>query len=449
MKDFPLFISPRLKSKLALMNHRIAKDLLSISNELDEKFNQTFIDIDDDFNYVSFIQSNKAIQLLNADENSFDSYSFRDHCYYAKENDEIYTKYRSRVKWGRFLNTNFPDKYKNSISGGQNEEDIESFINKFKALCDREAKFGLMDIVSGAKIGYWYNARRYFNNDYGTLSNSCMKNVSVAYFNIYIKNPDKCKMLIMYSDDTKRFIKARALVWMLDEPVNRVFMDRVYTNDYSDEQIFIDYAKANNWIYKVSQSMGYDIKLIDPSENELESVNIDMFVNINKIRFYKYPYCDTFSLLNKSKAKLGNNYKHTPNMILTYTGGDYGTLDVVYSNFHGSSINREDAIWCELGQDWVRQGTEIRVFNTERQFATPDYKGIVEMTFEYNGKIVKKHFLKNKCVWSKYLNTWIFNESVVSVNLDLKKEKTGLDHSRRVGYGFFEVDGENWATNLF
>ena len=451
MKEFPLFISRKLRNKLNLIDHKISSKILNTSGDGKGRFPISFLDIDEnDPSCLTFIQSNKAAQVFNiSDESVFDDDNFVDDMYFIDDTHNVFTKFRSKIKIGRVINMLFPNKFENSVKGSQNKKDIESFINMYKALTDRDYKFSLIDVVSGEKIGYWYNYRRYANNDAGSIANSCMKAVDKNYYNIYMKNPESVSLIIMYSDDTKSKIKARALLWKLETPEGRFFMDRVYTNDYSDEQIFIDFAIKNGWLYKESQSMGYDVSIIDPVKNENNPEKMDLYVKINPFRFRKFPYFDTLSLMNSKKLLIGNNYKHTPDRCMTYTDGGYHRLETVFSNYYNDSINKSDAIYCQIDRDWVYRSDAVKVYNSGEKYAIKDSSKIVYMTFRTNGKEVHKPFLKTNCVWSDYLKTWVYYESVVNVYLNLDKTEAGVDHKRRLGHEFFEVDGDYYADFLF
>lgn len=451
MKEFPLFISRKLRDKLKLIEHKISYEILDTCGKEKYKFPLSFLDIDEnDSSCLTFIQSNKAAQIFGVtDEKVFENSDFMDDVYYIDDSHKVWNKYRSKIKIGRLVNMLYPNRFENSTKGSQNKNDIESFINMYKAMTDRDYKFSLIDIVSGDKIGYWYNYRRYANNDMGSIANSCMKAVNKIYYNIYMKNPESVSLVIMYSDDTKSKIKARSLLWKLQTPEGRFFMDRVYTNDYSDEQIFIDFAKKNNWLYKSSQSMGYNVPIIDPEKDENAAERMDLYVKINPFRFRKFPYFDTLSLMNSGKLLLGNNYKHTPDRCMTYTDGGFQRLETVFSKYYNETINKSDAVYCQIDRDWVYRSDAVKVYNTNDKYAIKDSPKIVYMKFTTHNHDINKPFLKSNCIWSEYLKTWIYHESVVHVYLNLDKTQVGIEHKRRLNHEFFEVNGEYYADFLF
>lgn len=463
LRNFPLFLSDRLMDILKKMDHEAAKELLSMHNDLDTRVTKTFVDIHEQKNnYFTFTQPNKAVRILNLDDITEDE-QIKDRkddiINNINNNDDLYQKYRSEIRIGSFISEIFGDKYPESLSGGQNKKDRESFVNLYKAYYSEEEKFIMFDVVHGDRISHFYNCNNYdLTNDDSSLSNSCMRRVPSYYFDIYTKNSN-VGLVIMYSDNTHTKIKGRAILWKLDSHPGRYFMDRVYTDDYSDEQLFINYAKSKNWMYKKSQSMGSDIKIVDP-ENGNDGSYIDLWLELNNLNYNSFPYCDTMVYFNPDNNIISNTDNHNPKFELISTGGDYERIggyddddydNYVYSQYNGEDINRDEATYCELGQDWVYTREAIRVFNTGlgTVYATPDYEGIVEQTITVNGETKTKHFLKDRCIWSDYLNTWIFKPSSVKVWLNKEKTSQGIEHKKRKDIDFIEVDGELYAKNLF
>jgi len=114
-------------------------------------------------------------------------------------------------------------------------------------------------------------------------------------------------MLILHPEDVRDKIIGRALVWKLDEPEGRYFMDRIYTANDSDEYMFIEYAKRKGWLYKSSQSIGHDINTIDPKNDKSDTIK--MVVNLKPNGYDYYPYLDTMRFYNPYTGMLTNSYK--------------------------------------------------------------------------------------------------------------------------------------------
>ena len=101
-------------------------------------------------------------------------------------------------------------------------------------------------------------------------------------FNIYIKNPDVCRLVILREDDK---ILGRALVWKLVSIRSGVgekfegveyFMDRQYTIKDSDVNKFRNFAKEQGWIYKTNNNH-HSFTNITYNGSE---INVDMVVQV-------------------------------------------------------------------------------------------------------------------------------------------------------------------------
>jgi len=208
--------------------------------------------------------------------------------------DKIWSTNRQEVKVGRairaLLKTNdieFLDK------------DIEVFVNLYKATIDKfNDKFSLFEEVTGDKIGYWYHYSHYSTRR-GVLGSSCMAAVDEEFFDIYISNPEVCTLVIYKSDDDTDKISGRALLWKLRD--GKRFMDRIYTANDSDVQLFKDYAKENGWYTKRGNASNANGSCIDPNGDD---TNLNIIVDIKPGEYEKYPYLDTLKYWNKDNGTL-------------------------------------------------------------------------------------------------------------------------------------------------
>ena len=177
------------------------------------------------------------------------------------------------------------------VASGINRTDkeIEDFVNKFKAAYDiMNNAFRYMNVVEGDNIRKYYKYDSYSSHEIGSLGNSCMKHPSCQkYFDMYCLNPDKIKLVVLLDED-KLHIKARALLWKLDD--GKMFLDRIYTNKDSDVNLFREFAKKNNWYCKQNQQQG-NVGIIEPSGNSIK--DFYMLVTLTNNKFNRYPYMDT------------------------------------------------------------------------------------------------------------------------------------------------------------
>lgn len=182
------------------------------------------------------------------------------------------------------------------------DADIEQFVNKYKSAWDTMNDiFRKFELVSGDSIAYWYDQNRYAEQR-STLGTSCMKGVRSTYFDIYVKNPEKCSLLILKSDDDAK-IKGRAIVWKLDNP-KVTFVDRVYTNYDSDVDLFKQYAYNKGWYHKRQQSSSDDYILVGKDGQLNEGHLVVNLKSESEAGYRNYPYLDTIKYFNQESGVL-------------------------------------------------------------------------------------------------------------------------------------------------
>ncbi len=451
LREMKFVLSPRFIQALSRINHEISDKLMELHNDLDSSKKQTFVDIcEDKDDSITFIQANKASELLGVeDEEKYSRYDKRLLNRLPLSN-EVYKQFRTEVKLGRFINTvfgatTFPAAARAVTSGKPN--DVESFVNLYKATFGQDEKFALMKVVKGNDIAYWYNREHYKSDEDGSLGGSCMSDVESEYFDIYCYNSNVA-MLILFKNENKRKIKGRAIVWEgLIEPAGRTYMDRIYTNNSGDEQVFKEYAKKEGWLYKSHQGYGSDSYIVDPVDDR--STQMTLMAQLTSVDHDQYPYMDTMAYYNPNNGKISNRDARMT-YVLTDTGGDHGTTDYydeneVWSNYENEDIYESQAKWCEFGQDWVLTEHAIKVWNSGDKYAVPGNPQVVR---SYIPDYVDKHFEKARCTWSDYCNTWIFNGSLVHVWMDVNREDSVIDYKKRSGVTYAEVEGENWNIDL-
>lgn len=210
------------------------------------------------------------------------------------------------------------------------DKEIEEFTNLYKATYDfMQDILKQFDIVKGNKIAYWYEQEKYVRGG-GTLNNSCMANVDSDYFNIYTENT-QVSLVILYSDDGnisgERYvsdkIKGRAILWDAKINGNAVkFMDRIYTTQDSDVDLFKQYAEKNGWWYKTRQSMEPEDSITD-GKQIISSPKIT--VVLDSVDFEQYPYLDTMCYLDQNDECLRNI--ESGERMLRDTGGGWDSVD--------------------------------------------------------------------------------------------------------------------------
>lgn len=207
-------------------------------------------------------------------------------------------------------------------------KEIEEFTNQFKAAFDFNSDAtNKFDIVSGDDIAKWYHYEKYIQGG-GSLNNSCMANVKKHFFEIYTKNP-QVKLVILYSDEgklengkyTSDKIKGRAIVWNdadcvgIEGKIN--FMDRIYTAQDSDTDLFKRFAESKGFWYKKGQNMDYDCTITNGVIEQRANITLEL----DEANFPFYPYTDTMSFTNLDSNVISNMEEDYHRRLRSTTGG--------------------------------------------------------------------------------------------------------------------------------
>lgn len=207
----------------------------------------------------------------------------------------LWTKNRNNIKVGRLVRSLLMH-----LSVEFTDKSIEDFVNLFKSTYDLEQnalkKFSL---IKSKDISKWYDKDNYIKGCTGQLYNSCMKGVPSRYFKLYKDND--VKLLVQFTDGgklvkdkyTSETIKGRALVWEgvdIDGVGKATLVDRIYTHNDSDVELFREYAKMNGWYWK--DRNGYF------TNGSVVIQNNRVSYQLKKSNFRNYPYVDTFRYLD-------------------------------------------------------------------------------------------------------------------------------------------------------
>ena len=333
--ELPVYFSDSFRELLQDIqddtNNEIATRLLY---EEGKSSKRVFIDIDQDSNdKVSFIMANKSEEILGRRDNiKYLSHSDHDKVFKSRQ--------RGTMKINRFINDLFNNEYQtqpltpeqrktNKEKGIKTAaQHLEDFVNQFKAIRDP----GEFVLVKGSEIVHWYSEDQYENGN-GTLGGSCMMYEECQEFiEFYAYNQHKISLLIMKSKDNKSNIVGRALVWKLDTPSGKTFMDRIYTNFDYDVENFKKYAKDHGWLYKWKQNSDSSEQIANPQNDQ----HSKMSLVVNGISPYEenetYPYLDTLKYYSPSLKIISNredSLKGTEYYVLEGTNGDdYEVIEV-------------------------------------------------------------------------------------------------------------------------
>lgn len=405
-----VYYAPPLTNSLKILkNNPIAQELLALQG-VDIKPDVTFIDIDKE-GYLSFsTMKNGLKQIADRHPNyAIDGYSdLSKHANSRVVNalyDEdkklktgIFSKSRNPVKIGRLINTLLPGKF--------TAKDIEDFVNQFKAIAySNDETFRL---VTEDTIATFYSSSTY-KEESGSLGGSCMRGRPSSTFQIYTKNPEVCRLLVLLEDNR---VIGRALIWKIDGINNcEYFMDRQYVIKDSYVENFRNYANEQGWAYKTQNSHS---KLKSVTFKG-ESFEADMTIQLKAIRYSEFPYMDTFKLYNPKTGVLANSEEESQENIGCYIlndteGGYHEINDEVYSEYFDNYYSREDAIWSERLEDWIPDHRAVHVEVGNYQGVYPD--NYMDICYD---EYMDRYLHIDEAVWSEHYGHKVFEEEAINV----------------------------------
>lgn len=242
---------------------------------------------------------------------------------------------RNQIKIGKFVT---------SVLGPVPAKELEDFVNKLKSSKDRGLE---IKIVEGDEIKKYYRTEALADNphlSYSEIMRSCMRDKEKAkpnVFDIYTKNPESCKMVVML--DENGGLVSRAILWKVDNskknqtneyfggqrteetrgldlPESFWFMDRVYSVESWMDKSMYDWAAKKGYVCKRGNWGNRNI-----SFNGVGG-HCEMEVDVKKIGYKGFPYMDTFIYYDVKNGKLRNfDAPGFKGFGLQSTAGNYGT----------------------------------------------------------------------------------------------------------------------------
>jgi len=334
--ELPVYFSETFKNLLKDIEKETGNEVAQrLLYEEGKKSKRIYVDLDPySIDKVTFLMSNKAEEILGRN-NNLRNLNYHDY-------EKIYNaRQRGSMKINRFVNDLFNNEYESKpLTPEQRElnkskglktaaQHLEDFVNIFKSM--REP--GKFELVKGSTIQDFYLEDTYENGN-GTLGGSCMMYQECQdYLEFYAYNEHKISMLIMRSKKDPDKITGRALVWKLDTPSGRTFLDRIYTNYEHNVQSFKKYAKDNGWLYKMYQNMHDDEQIVDT----VNDTNKFMTLVVNDIKIPNteeilFPYLDTMKYYSPNLKRISNNIETVKGSGIIYklegtSGDDYYKLN--------------------------------------------------------------------------------------------------------------------------
>lgn len=390
----------------------ISKQLLSSEAKKDILDTYTLIDITDKNDKISYVQTNRILRDSGLKDIS------------GLQPGPDYKFWRQgrtpEFGIGRWVRRVFTDVIKSPLTDPQ----IELFVNAYKSVYDSKDSVDL-SVVQGEDIKTNYLEDNYLEI-MGQLGNSCMRYERCqSYLDIYVQNPEVCKLLVLKEGGK---VKGRALLWILSD--GRKYIDRIYTIQDSDKNIFKDWAKKN----------GYDLTY------DMSTSNEDIKVNLKVTSFSKYPYMDTFEYYDDQNGIL---YENLPEMDedkqflrLKSTGGGYETIsssrEGQVRDIDGDWIDEDDARWCDDVDGYVWYENAIWM----------DYIGIY-VSDRADTRYSEYHsdsFYPDDVVYNDETDDYYYPDWTVSYHIE--PDKISYIPEEYTSY-YFEYDGEKWSRKNF
>lgn len=425
----PLYLSENFKNVLLKIvekgDSKICEKFLEFNNNENYLFDISFIDRTDNDDSITFVQTNRIKNYDLIDINDYKTWKT--------------IKGKTEIKIGRFIRKVFGTKF--------DQQSIENFVNKYKSIIRNETYFDKFELVKGNDILHWYLGDNY-NESRGTLGGSCMQSeYCQTYFGIYKNNPNQVSLCILKNENGTK-IKGRAIIWNVTKP-DIIFMDRIYTNDDADVNIFLQYAKNNGWYCKKRQSYNEGDDLIAPDGSVLSDTK--MKVVLENDNFNRYPYMDTMRYYHYDINTIANHYISSKDYyILNDTGGYYEDYDGDYepnyvTDWRGDEINEENAVWCEFD--------DVYCLSTEAIYVRKGEVGRSKY-FIPNSPFIKYSFYSdsyyhtNDVIYSEFLKDWIYKKYAVKMYFDKEKNKWSWMHKLCLHDDMGKINSDYYVNDI-
>lgn len=372
-KTKDIHISPRLNEVLQKISHKsdIAKLLLKTKISKDDL-------VDDPIDYIS----------ISKEDPTKISYAYSDKL--AKVEPEEYWSFKGRVQAK-------PAAAIKKILKNTTEKELDLFTSLFKSsTAEKDFSF---EIVYGEDIKKYYFHKSYKNQNSGSLGMSCMKHdVCMDFFDVYIKNSDACKLLVMLDNDG--LLLGRALLWQavdVEKGTTKKVMDRIYSiNDEKNIHLFKEWADENGYIARKDQKWGNSMYF----EVMGKSIKFKLGVRINKEAFANYPYVDTFKFWDEKNAIL-TNFLPTDNGYVRTLVGSNGSV---------------------LNYDYLELDTINDIYDHSSKMATLEYEinGVIghrtSADILYYSRIMDKFMIQEHGYYDEEVNDYLFIDVYAHLN---------------------------------
>ena len=367
-KTVDIIISDDLRNVLLeIQDSQVAQLLVKVSHFEDEL-------ADDYVNYISI--SKKDLTKI--------SYLTKER-YEGLSTDECWaTTKRIMAKPGGFISKVFKN-----IS----EKEVEKFSTLFRSeITKPKLDF---QVFEGDEIKKFYHYSSYCERNGGSLHASCMKYDNCqSFLDIYTKNPDNCKVVVLFDNDDATRIIGRAILWQVD---GHKVMDRIYTiNDEAYQFYFKQWASKNGYYFKSEQNW-FNTRQFEMLGSK--KINLDLTLNLLNTKFDRVPYMDTFKFMDYEGKLYNFQPKGKEYYTLTDTGGRKNGYDHLVTDYLTGVLRyRGDTIRLRY----------LEVEGGARAHTHPDSC--------YYSEIMDTYILREHSIQHPILKDYIFNDDFKSHN---------------------------------
>lgn len=273
----------------------------------------------------------------------------------------------------------------------------EKEVEKFSTLFRSEITKPKLDfqVFEGDEIKKFYHYSSYCERNGGSLHASCMKYDNCQNFlEIYSKNPDNCKIVVLFDNDDATRIIGRAILWHIGE---HKVMDRIYTiNDESYQFYFKQWASKHGYYFKSEQNW-FNTRQFEMLGSK--KINLDLTLDLPNNKFDRVPYMDTFKFMDYEGKLYNFQPKGKEYYTLTDTGGRKNGYDHLVTDYITGVLRyRGDAIRLRY----------LEVEGGVRAHTHPDSC--------YYSEIMDTYILRDHAFQHPILKDYIFNEDFKSHN---------------------------------
>lgn len=352
------------------------------------------------------------------------------------EPKDPWTKGRTPVKPGKFINKLFSDTYLKSI---RNDKELELWTNIFTALTQTFE----FELLTGKDLldAYLHENYACYDNSVpsGTLNNSCMKHANKnEYMRFYADNPDDIALMCVKNDKGK--VLGRAVLWKnvtINDKHKTSFLDRTYYTYDWIISLFSDYAIQNGWAYKDINS-GY---FMSPHNKYKATSGIKIEADVKYPWFKTYPYLDSLSYLSR-KGKL-LSYSNGDTLNIQTQSGLPGSMWTDVHSYNSKnditktdriSVGLRDLVWCENGDKEAKYSKRIDAIQSEKSKKYYDK----QYCYKYKNDYIAPDIKLNTCKISgekgkdfdmikidKY-GGWVFKDLVFEFDKNWYKKEEGV-----------------------